>query len=138
MPTVESKIYNGTVLTADVTATADYDVTKNEGGKNAGVYDVILTLKDAENYKWADSEEAEKTIPFTVAPKKVELTVDNSTLKGAGSVTFTVDGVCNGDTAKVVCDVDSIKVEGLKASLPNATIQQTWAAIMNLQAVLFP
>ena len=130
VPTVESKIYNGTVLTADVTATADYDVTKNEGGKNAGVYDVILTLKDAENYKWADSEEAEKTIPFTVAPKKVELTVDNSTLKGAGSVTFTVDGVCNGDTAKVVCDVDSIKVEGLKASLPNATMEYTFTTDM--------
>ena len=130
VPTVESKIYNGTVLKADVTATADYDVTKNEGGKNAGVYDVILTLKDADNYKWADSEEAAKTIPFTVAPKKVELTVDNSTLKGAGSVTFTVDGVCNGDTAKVVCDVDSIKVEGLKASLPNATMEYTFTTDM--------
>lgn len=130
VPTVESKIYNGTVLTADVTATADYDVTKNEGGKNAGVYDVILTLKDADNYKWADSEEAAKTIPFTVAPKKVELTVDNSTLKGAGSVTFTVDGVCNGDTAKVVCDVDSIKVESLKASLPNATMEYTFTTDM--------
>ena len=130
VPTVESKIYNGTVLTADVTATADYDVTKNEGGKNAGVYDVILTLKDAENYKWADSEEAAKTIPFTVAPKKVELTVDNSTLKGAGSVTFTVDGVCNGDTAKVVCDVDSIKVESLRASLPNATMEYTFTTDM--------
>ena len=130
VPTVESKIYNGTVLTADVTATADYDVTNNEGGKNAGVYDVILTLKDADNYKWADSEEAAKTIPFTVAPKKVELTVDNSTLKGAGSVTFTVDGVCNGDTAKVVCDVDSIKVESLKASLPNATMEYTFTTDM--------
>lgn len=130
VPTVESKIYNGTVLTADVTATADYDVTKNEDGKNAGVYDVVLTLKDAENYKWADSEEAAKTIPFTVAPKKVELTVDNSTLKGAGSVTFTVDGVCEGDTAKVVCDVDSIKVEGLKASLPNATMEYTFTTDM--------
>ena len=130
VPTVESKIYNGTVLTADVTATADYDVTKNEDGKNAGVYDVVLTLKDAENYKWADSEEAAKTIPFTVAPKKVELTVDNSTLKGAGSVTFTVDGVCNGDTAKVVCDVDSIKVEGLKASLLNATMEYTFTTDM--------
>ena len=130
VPTVESKTYNGTVLTADVTETADYDVTKNDGGKNAGAYDVILTLKDADNYKWADSEEAAKTIPFTVAPKKVELTVDNSTLKGAGSVTFTVDGVCNGDTAKVVCDVDSIKVEGLKASLPNATMEYTFTTDM--------
>lgn len=130
VPTVESKIYNGTVLTADVTETADYDVTKNDGGKNAGAYDVVLTLKDADNYKWADSEEAAKTIPFTVAPKKVELTVDNSTLKGAGSVTFTVDGVCNGDTAKVVCDVDSIKVEGLKASLPNATMEYTFTTDM--------
>ena len=130
MPTVESKIYNGTVLKADVTATADYDVTKNEGGKNAGVYDVVLTLKDADNYKWADSEVAAKTIPFTVAPKKVELTVDNSTLKGAGSVTFTVDGVCEGDAAKVVCDVDSIKVEGLKASLPNATMEYTFTTDM--------
>ena len=125
VPTVESKTYNGTVLTADVTGTADYDVTKN-----AGAYDVVLTLKDADNYKWADSEEAAKTISFTVAPKKVELTVDNSTLKGAGSVTFTVDGVCNGDTAKVVCDVDSIKVEGLKASLPNATMEYTFTTDM--------
>ena len=130
VPTVESKIYNGTVLTADVTATADYEVTKNEGGKNAGAYDVVLTLKDADNYKWADSEVAAKTIPFTVAPKKVELTVDNSTLKGAGSVTFTVDGVCEGDAAKVVCDVDSIKVEGLKASLPNATMEYTFTTDM--------
>lgn len=130
VPTVESKIYNGTVLTADVTATADYEVTKNEGGKNAGAYDVVLTLKDADNYKWADSEKAAKTIPFTVAPKKVELTVDNSTLKGAGSVTFTVDGVCEGDAAKVVCNVDSIKVEGLKASLPNATMEYTFTTDM--------
>ena len=30
VPTVESKTYNGTVLTADVTGTADYEVTKNE------------------------------------------------------------------------------------------------------------
>ena len=130
VPTVESKIYNGTVLTADVTGTADYEVTKNEGGKNAGAYDVVLTLKDADNYKWADSEVAAKTIPFTVAPKKVELTVDNSTLKGAGSVTFTVDGVCEGDAAKVVCNVDSIKVEGLKASLPNATMEYTFTTDM--------
>lgn len=130
VPTVESKTYNGTVLIANVSATADYGVTENVGGKNAGAYDVVLTLRDAENYKWADSEEAEKTIPFTVAPKKVELTVDNSTLKGAGSVTFTVDGVCNGDTAKVVCDVDSIKVEGLKASLPNATMEYTFTTDM--------
>lgn len=130
VPTVESKIYNGTVLTADVTGTADYEVTKNEGGKNAGAYDVVLTLKNTDNYKWADSEEAEKTIPFTVVPKKVELTVDNSTLKGAGSVTFTVDGVCEGDPAKVVCDVDSIKVEGLKASLPNATMEYTFTTDM--------
>lgn len=130
VPTVESKTYNGAVLTADVTGTADYDVTKNDGGKNADAYDVVLTLKDADNYKWADSEEAAKTIPFTVAPKKVELTVDNSTLKGAGSVTFTVDGVCEGDAAKVVCDVDSIKVEGLKASLPNATMEYTFTTDM--------
>ena len=130
VPTVESKTYNGTVLTANVSATADYGVTKNVGGRNAGAYDVVLTLRDAENYKWADSEEAEKTIPFTVAPKKVELTVDNSTLKGAGSVTFTVDGVCEGDIAKVVCDVDSIKVEGLKASLPNATMEYTFTTDM--------
>ena len=130
VPTVKSKTYNGTVLTADVTATADYEVTKNVGGKNAGAYDVVLTLKDADNYKWADSEVAAKTIPFTVAPKKVELTVDNSTLKGAGSVTFTVDGVCEGDAAKVVCDVDSIKVEGLKASLPNATMEYTFTTDM--------
>lgn len=45
VPTVKSKTYNGTVLTADVTATADYEVTKNVGGKNAGAYDVIFNLE---------------------------------------------------------------------------------------------
>ena len=70
VPTVESKIYNGTVLTADVTATADYDVTKNEGGKNAGVYDVILTLKDAKSINGLTAKKPKKRFLLQLHPRR--------------------------------------------------------------------
>lgn len=69
-------------------------------------------------------------VVVSITKAKAKITPSVDVMKGAGSVTFTVDGVCEGDTAKVVCDVDSIKVEGLKASLPNATMEYTFTTDM--------
>jgi len=62
-----SKQFTGETLTSDVDVTnKPYMVTTNEGGINVGEYDVVLTLTDPDNYKWSDSEEAEKTIKFSI------------------------------------------------------------------------
>ena len=66
-PTIESKTYNAQTQTADVTESTLYTVTANNGGTEAGDYNVVLALTDAANYKWSDSDEAEKTLIFSIA-----------------------------------------------------------------------
>ncbi len=67
-PTIASKVYTGQTQTADVAESTLYSVTTNDGGTNvtADGYDVVLTLKDAANYKWTDSTEAAKTLKFMI------------------------------------------------------------------------
>lgn len=66
-PTIESKVYTGKKLTADVDCTdKPYTVTTNEGGTAVGDYNVVLTLSDTTNYKWSDSDEAGKTLTFMI------------------------------------------------------------------------
>ena len=56
-PTIGDKVYTGEAQTADVTVSELYEVTQNDGGTNVGEYDLILTLTDHANYKWAESTE---------------------------------------------------------------------------------
>ncbi len=65
-PTIVGKPYNGSVQTADITDTERYTVEHNNGGENAGNYDVVLKLKDSANYKWATTDDAEVTLLFTI------------------------------------------------------------------------
>ncbi|MBR1817091.1 MAG: hypothetical protein IJ763_10425 [Lachnospiraceae bacterium] len=65
-PTIESKTYNKQEQTATVENSTLYEVTTNAGGTKAGSYDVVLTLTDPDNYKWTDSDEAAKTLTFTI------------------------------------------------------------------------
>ena len=76
-PTVASKEYTGDVLTADVQDTDDYTVTKNEGGTDAGSYEVVLTLKDPDNFYWSDDNKAKnvtKTLTFEITKAANEWT----------------------------------------------------------------
>ena len=67
VPTIEDKAYTGEILKADVEDTVYYTVTKNDGGSEVATYDVVLTLKDAANYKWSDgTETAEITLEFNI------------------------------------------------------------------------
>ena len=45
---------------------------------NVGSYDVVLTLTDADNYKWSDSDAAAKTLSFAITAKSVAATVELS------------------------------------------------------------
>jgi len=65
-PVIPNSVYTGKTLTADVADSSFYTVTANAGGTDAGSYTVTLTLKDAENYKWSDSESAVKILTYTI------------------------------------------------------------------------
>ncbi len=77
-PTVNSKVYNGETLTADIIDTTLYTVTANAGGINVDAYDVVLTLKDGDNYKWdaATGVDGDKlTLKFNITEATNEWTV---------------------------------------------------------------
>ena len=65
-PTIASKVYTGSVQTADITDTELYTVTQNNGDENAGNYDVVLKLKDSANYKWSTTDNAQVTLQFAI------------------------------------------------------------------------
>ena len=69
IPIVASQVYTGSKLTAEVPQNDGYRVISNEGGTDAGEYDVVLELTDANKYEWAtpDSDDATKvTLKFVV------------------------------------------------------------------------
>ncbi|OLR56271.1 hypothetical protein BHK98_09455 [Hornefia porci] len=66
VPTVASKEYNGEAQKADIADTAEYAVTTNNGGKDGGSYDVVLTLKDTNNYVWANGDTKTTTVKFII------------------------------------------------------------------------
>lgn len=72
LPEIESKTYNGNKQTAGVVATEYYDVS-DVGGIDADTYQVVLALKDADNYKWSDGNE-EKTRKFDFVIARAQLT----------------------------------------------------------------
>lgn len=92
-PAIDSKTYTGEPQTAAVPESTFYTVTKNEGGTDAGSYEVELTLTDTSNYKWADSDDAAKTLEFKIT--KSDTPVINVPTPGA--VTY--------DPAKTLADV---------------------------------
>lgn len=69
LPEIESKPYNGEIQTATIAESTIYSVTKNEGGINAGDYEVTIVLEDTANHAWAGSDEdndGSVTLTFTV------------------------------------------------------------------------
>lgn len=70
VPTITGKPYNGAVQAADLSEASGADgyTIRNEGGTTAGDYDVVLTLRTPDLYKWGDgTAAAEKTLTFTIA-----------------------------------------------------------------------
>lgn len=67
IPTIESVNYNGEEQSANIKNSDYYNITKNDKYKDAGSYNVILTLV-SNNYKWADGSNSEKELIFTINP----------------------------------------------------------------------
>ncbi len=67
LPEINSKVYTGETLTADIQDTDLYTVTENDGGTNAGLYDVELKLKNYGNYIWEGFASSESiTLKFEI------------------------------------------------------------------------
>ena len=94
-PAIASKPYNGETQTADVPESDLYTVTENNGGKDAGKYNVVLTLKDSENYKWSTSSD----------PAKVTLEFEITKAENSWTAAPSITGWTYGETANTpVCE----------------------------------
>ena len=71
IPQIDSKVFTGQTLTADIIDTEYFAVIKNDGGINAGDYDVQLKVND--NYKWQEKDSEIITLTFTIEKKAVEI-----------------------------------------------------------------
>lgn len=65
---IGQKVYTGELLVSDIVVSSDelYELTRNEGGINAGSYNVEFTLKDANNYKWPNTESDILILQFVI------------------------------------------------------------------------
>ena len=82
-PVIQSKAYNGEAQKATIAESDDYEVTTNEGGINAGEYDVVLTLKNANAAKWKTpdaDDETKVTLKFVIT--KAANKINSLTLNG--------------------------------------------------------
>ncbi len=83
-PTISHATYNKAEQKANVSDTDDYNVTTNEGGTDAGSYDVVLTLKDSANYRWSNGNSEPLTLQFVIDKAPLTKPTENLT-----SFTFT-------------------------------------------------
>ena len=83
LPTLSANsfVYTGETLKPEIIGADEtlYTVT-NDGGVNVGNYFVTLTLIDSANYKWSDSNEATKTLGYSIT--KAQAVISDLTING--------------------------------------------------------
>ena len=104
-PTVESKVYTGQTLTANISENGLYTVKENNGGIDVNEYDVQLTLKDPINYRWEDGT-VDTTVKFNITKATPVVTKPTTkTLTYNGSEQELVNAAStNGGTVKYSID----------------------------------
>lgn len=104
-PTVESKVYTGQTLTANISENGLYTVKENNGGIDVNEYDVQLTLKDPTNYRWEDGT-VDTTVKFNITKATPVVTKPTTkTLTYNGSEQELVNAAStNGGTVKYALD----------------------------------
>ena len=104
-PIVESKVYTGQTLTANISENDLYTVKENNGGINVGEYDVQLTLKDPTNYRWEDGT-VDTTVKFNITkatPVVTKPTTKTQTYNGSEQELVNAAST-NGGTVKYSLD----------------------------------
>ena len=117
-PIVAAQVYTGSKLTADVPQNDGYRIVSNEGGTDAGEYDIVLELTDATKYEWAtpDGDDATKaTLKFVVTKATNQITAlsleswtygEEAKIPVAevqfGTPTFTYSAIADGTFTEIV------------------------------------
>ena len=86
LPAIEGKTYDGQTQTADVAESTLYNVIANNGGINAGDYDVTVELADKNNYAWAQDENGDGIVTLTFTVEKADYDMSGVTFANASKV----------------------------------------------------
>ena len=77
-PSAAGKTYTGAALVSGISETDRYTVSEPENMVDAGGYTVVLTLKDAANTRWAETDGAAVSVTFTIAQAQNAFTAQPS------------------------------------------------------------
>ena len=77
-PSAAGKTYTGAALVSGISETGRYTVSEPENMVDAGSYTVVLTLKDAANTRWAETDGAAVSVTFTIAQAQNAFTAQPS------------------------------------------------------------
>lgn len=93
--------YDGSSKTYTLATSDEYTVSENTTQKDAGTYEITVTLNDS-NHQWADGTTGALTYTFTINPKSI-------TAPAADTTDFTYDG---GKKTYGIHSTDDYTVEG--------------------------
>lgn len=133
IPELPSMPYSHTEQTADISNTEFYRVIENAGGTSVGVYEVILTLIDADDYLWYDTAEhdgATQTLYWTITQAQYgkDYTLQNPVYEG--EYVYDNTGKLPTQHAKIVFTASGAFIEGSDdANLLTAPIQYAYAKV---------
>lgn len=102
-------VYNKTLISLEKETSELYSYKGTLEAENAGVYEVTVTLKDSENYKWENSDEDTISVTWTIEKKDVTVLVNNKTINYGDELPkfdAEINGVIDGDTLDIVIGID--------------------------------
>lgn len=133
------KVYDGEEVTLSVPAVDNATYTWKKGETNVGTNSNTLKLKDvADSGRYTctvtvdEETETREAVNISITKAPITLTSDRQSMKGAGTVTLTVNGIAENEknSIAVTCDDTSVNVNDSNgtytAYLPNATKTYTF------------
>ena len=109
VPAVESLTYNGETQVPNLGSLVDgVTVVSNNGGKDAGTYQVIFALENPECDRWSDGTTEDKTVEYSILPRdlnETDVSVEDAVLAD-GVATPAVNVVSNGQSLVKGVDYD--------------------------------
>ena len=109
VPAVESLTYNGETQVPNLGSLVDgVTVVSNNGGKDAGTYQVIFALENPECDRWSDGTTEDKTVEYSILPRdlnETDVSVEDAVLVD-GVATPAVNVVSNGQSLIKGVDYD--------------------------------
>ena len=109
VPAVESLTYNGETQVPNLGSLVDgVTVVSNNGGKDAGTYQVTFALENPECDRWSDGTTEDKTVEYSILPRdlnETDVSVEDAVLAD-GVATPAVNVVSNGQSLVKGVDYD--------------------------------